>query len=629
MACQHCADHHHNHDEIEKEKKVENKNKKKIKLILYITSVMIFILGFFPIFQTYRMAVFFLCVILAGYDLLLEGLRNILHLDFGEDTLMAIAVVAAFILGEFPEACMVVLLFKLGEFLENKAVEMSNSNISKIAEIKANTANLLKADGSIEVVDVETIKVGDTIQIKPGEKVPVDCQIQKGTANLDTSSITGESKPLEAIEKMDILSGSININGNLICRVSKEFKDSTASQIVDLVYEAKNNKGETEKFITKFSKIYTPTVIVIALLLAIVPPLLGSFDFRTWIQRALVFLVASCPCSLVISVPLSFFSCVGAISKKGMLMKGTKHIESLAKANVIAFDKTGTLTTGKMVVDRIQLLEDKKEQEILSYLVSLEQNSNHPIATAIMEKSKGITKKEVTNYQEIPGYGIKAVVEQKEVLFGNRKLLEKEKVVIQQEEEGASYIAIDGKMIGFLTLKEEVRKESKDLIARLKKVGIQKVMMLTGDSKKAAEKINQQVGVDEINSNLLPQDKLAKIKQIKEQGKHVIFVGDGINDSPVLASADFGIAMGEGTEIAGSSSDGILISNHIGIIPEAISCAKASMRIIKFNIIFSLSVKAIVLLLGTIGIAPIWSAILADTGVTFLTVLNSIRIFRK
>lgn len=630
MACKNCEGHCNN--EEEKADKIEKQAKQKRKMVLYTLSVALFLMGFLPVFQNLRVVIYFLSVAFAGYDLILEGIKNVFQLNFEEDTLMTIAVIAAFVLGDFPEACMVVLLFKLGEFLEDRAINKSNENISQIAQIKANTANLIKDEETTEIVEVETLRIGDIILIKPGEKVPVDCKILEGKSNLDTSSITGESKPLEVTKDMEILSGTINLNGSLTCKVTKEFKDSTASQIIDLVYEAQNNKGNTEKFITKFSKIYTPTVIAIAVILAIVPPLFGILDFKTWIERALVFLVASCPCSLVISVPLAFFSCVGAISKKGLIIKGTKHVESLANAQIIAFDKTGTLTTGKMVVDKIQAVGDTNREDIIKWIYNLERNSTHPIATAIAEvaKKEKIDNIPVIDYEEIAGHGIKGKIEGKECLLGNQKILQKQDVLLPKEvEEDAIYLAMDGKVVGYMTVMEKVREETQGLVEKFKKIGVSKVIMLTGDNKKQAEKIANQIGVDEVYSSLLPQDKLEKIKKVKESGKQVVFVGDGINDSPVLATANFGIAMGEGTEIAGTSSDGILLSNNIGMIPNIIQTAKFSMKIIKFNITFSLIIKAIVLILGTLGIAPIWSAILADTGVTFLTVLNSMRIFKK
>lgn len=616
--CKHCHMHHH-----EEENKLDKK-----EIILYIISLMIFILTFIPLFQQYKIMMYLLVVILSGYKLILEGINNIFKLKFEEDTLMTIAVIAAFCLREFPESCMIVLLFKLGEFLQDKAVENSNKNIKDIVEIKAKTANLIGENDSIKVVDAEMVKVGEKILIKPGEMVPVDCKILKGSSSLDTSSITGESIPVSVSENESILSGSINLNGSLICTVEKDYKNSTASQIVDLVYEATNNKCKTEEFITKFSKVYTPIVIILALVIAIFIPIILNQEFKTWIMRALVFLVASCPCSIVISVPLAFFSCIGAISKKGMIIKGTKHIEDLSKVKYVAMDKTGTITTGKMQIDKLVTKGKYTENELLKYMYALEKNSNHPISTAIKQKVENDKLKveyTVEEYKEIPGYGISARVEGKEILFGNDKFLEKYK--IKEKQKNANYIIIDGVVEGYITFKEEIRKDVENISEKLKQLNVNEVIMLTGDNSDNANKIAKQVGITKVFASILPKQKLEKVKELKEKGK-ILFIGDGINDSPVLAEADFGISMGEGTEIASDSADGILISNNIGMLPNIIKTAKKSMRIIKFNIAFSLIVKAIVLTLGILGIAPVWLAIVADTGVSLLTVINSVRIFK-
>ena len=620
--CKHCD--FKNHTIEENEEKLEKKD-----IILYIISIILFLLTFVPVFNKYKVWIYLLVDILSGYKLIFKGIKNIFKLNFEEDTLMTIAVIAAFILGEYPESCMVILLFKLGEFLEDKAVEKSNKNIKDIVEIKAKTANLIDEYENIEIVDVEKIKVNDIILIKPGEMIPLDCKIIKGTSSLDMSSITGESIPVEVKENESILSGSINLNRSLTCIVEKDYKDSTVSQIVDLVNEAKNNKGKIEEFITKFSKIYTPIVIGLAIIIAILPPLILNQEFKKWIMRALVFLVASCPCSIVISVPLAFFSCIGKISKKGMLIKGTKHIESLANAKYVTFDKTGTLTTGKMQIEKLVSIGKYTDDELLKYMYALEKNSNHPISTAIKQKiEKENIKVDIIaeECEEIAGHGIKAKVEEKQILFGNEKLLEVNNIK-DDIKKNASYIIIDGKLEGYITFKEEIRKDVDKISENLKKINIKETIMLTGDNEDNANKILKIIGLDKIYAGLLPQEKLEKVKELKKDGK-VIFIGDGINDSPVLAEADFGISMGEGTEIANSTADAIIISNNIGILPNIIKIAKKTMRIIKFNISFSLIVKAVVLILGVLGYAPVWLAIIADTGVSLLTVLNSMRIYK-
>ena len=604
MACKHegCNAHHEKeNEELHQTEKIEEleeqEEKSKIGIILYFISVAIFILTFIPIIpQSIKIGMYFATLLLAGYELLIEGIKNILHLRFEEDTLMTIAVVAACCLGEFREACLVILLFCLGEFIEDMAIEKSNQNIKDIVDMKTEIANryienkkqketestiknetnleeIQKNLGEIEVVPVEKLKIGDKILIKPGEMVPVDCKIIFGKSQLDTSRLTGESEPKVVEEGQEILSGNMNLNGSLTAEVIREYKDSMTSQIIDLVYEATNNKGKTEKFITKFSKIYTPTVVVLALAIAIIPVLIG-LDVKTWITRALVFLVASCPCSIVISIPLAFFSCVGVLSKKGLLIKGTKHIEAFAKARTICFDKTGTITTGKMVIVEVRILgselleqnkeksenqgkdkaiQIKQEKQFFSYLYSLEHLSNHPISSSIENEiqKQGWNKKEllqkVEQTEEIPGYGMKGIVNNKQVLFGNIKLLDRYQIYYPKDlVRNGVYLAIDGKLVGYIVLKEEIRKGLGNLKQKLEKLGIKKVVILTGDEQKKAGEIATKIGGAEFYAGLLPKEKLEKLEEFKKQNK-VVFVGDGINDSPVLAAADFSISMGEGT----------------------------------------------------------------------------------
>ena len=547
---------------------------------------------------------------------------------------MTIAIIAAFVIGEYPESVAIVLLFKLGEVIENKAVEKANKNINSIASLKIQIANKIIGK-EIKTVNVEELKIGDTILIKPGETVPVDCTIIKGESALDTSKLTGESKLVYVNEKNEILSGSINQTGTLKCKVNKEYKDSAISKIVDLVYEASNNKGKKEEYITKFSKIYTPVVIAIAILLAILPAILG-LDFVVWLNRALVFLVASCPCSIVISIPLAYFSCIGAISKKGLLIKGTKHIEDLAKAKVLALDKTGTITTGKMKVQEFNLLQNKKDsneldkQKILQYAYSLEVNSNHPISNAIMEyaKQNDIKPLEVEKQKEIAGCGIYGKIDGKDVIIGNKKMLEKYHITFERIPENAILIAVGRKIVAHIILEENIREGFKETLSKLYDIGIKKVVMLTGDSNDEAKKIAKECGKIDYKAKLMPEGKVEEINKLKKSGK-VIFIGDGINDSPVLATSDFGIAMGEGTDIAETTADSILISNNVSSLPQIIKVARKTLRIVNENIIISLLAKLGVLILGVVGMAPVWLAVAADTGITLLTVINSIRILKN
>lgn len=619
--CGHC---HSGHDEHH-----HGTENSKINVFKYIASVILFLVSIFIVPENLKIITFAITILLSGLETLVTGIKNIFKLDFEETTLMAIAIIAAFILGEYTESAMVVLLARIGEFLEDRTLSKSQKSVREISEIKENNANLIIDDSNnTEKVSASEIKVGDKILIKPGERVPLDCIVLSGKTKIDTSVITGESD-LRKVEKGNkILSGSINSNGAIICEVEKNLENSTASQIVNLVNEAITNKGKTENFITKFSRIYTPIVMIIALIIAILPATLGVYTYKIWIKRSLIFLVASCPCSIVISIPLAMFAGVGVMAKRGLLVKGTKHIESLAKADVVCFDKTGTLTTGKKEVNTFNITEGFNKHEVIKYMVSLESLSNHPVSYAILNFAKNIQKESVENYKEISGKGLYGEIDGKELLLGNSKLLDEYDIEKEKENKGTLYLVINKKVAAILSLKEEVEEGNKDIVKALDKCGIKKSIMLTGDNKIEAEEIGNELGIKEIYSELLPAEKQTKIKELKKDSK-VIFVGDGINDGPVLATSDFGISMGKGTEIANNVSDSILISNKISIIPECIKDAKKTMGIVKFNIAFSLIVKFIVLALGVVGIAPMWSAVIADTGVSSLTILNAIRVYRK
>lgn len=618
--CGHCHSEHEHHDE---------NNESKLNIVLYIVSIILFLVSIFIVPENLKVITFAITILLAGFETILTGIKNIFKLNFEETTLMAIAIVAAFILGEYVESAMVVLLAKIGEFLEETTLKKSQMSIKEISEIKENNANLIIDDeNNTKKVSASRVKVGDKILIKPGERIPLDCMVLSGETKIDTSVITGESD-LRSVKKGDkILSGSINSNGAIICEVEKDLEHSTASQIVNLVNEAISNKGKTESFITKFSKIYTPIVMIIALIIAIVPATLGFYSYKIWIKRSLIFLVASCPCSIVISIPLAMFAGVGVMAKRGLLVKGTKHIENLSKVDVVCFDKTGTLTTGKKEVSTFSVMNGFDREEVLKYMVSLESLSSHPVSYAILNFGKNAQKQEVKNHKEISGKGLYGEIDGKEILLGNLKLLDEYNVEQQNENLGTLYLAIDKKIAAAVTLKEEVEEGNKNIVKELVNSGIKKSVMLTGDNKKEAEKIGDELGIKEIYSELLPAEKQDKIKRLKKDSK-VIFVGDGINDGPVLATADFGISMGKGTEIANNVSDSILISNKISIIPKCIKDAKKTMGIVKFNIAFSLIIKFVVLALGVIGIAPMWSAVIADTGVSSLTILNSVRIYKE
>lgn len=618
-SCQEVAElmeHSHSH---------EHTSLPKWKLVLYFLAVLCFGIAFLPMPELASTLLYGACILLAGYELLWNGLKCIVRLRFEEDALMTIAAVAAFVLGEHPEACMVVLLFQIGEFLEEVAINRSRKNLKAVSEIRPDTARLIGSDESVQTVPAELVQVGDSIQIRPGDKIPLDCIVLDGHSAIDTSALTGESVPMTAEPGDTLLSGGINTSGLLTCQVTKTFENSTASQIVELVYSSAQKKGRTEKFITKFSKYYTPIVLICGIFLAFVPPLLGSLDFKTWIMRSLVFLVASCPCALVISVPLSFFSAIGAISKQGVLVKGTKYVETLAKVDCVAMDKTGTLTSGKMTVEQIDVQPGFQKEDVYAYAHALEQSSTHPISQAICAYTQGYRPVSPEKVEELAGFGVIAVIDGKQVLCGSQKLLHK--FQIAPDKQAASYLCISGKVAARITLKEEIPEENRSIARQLKQIGVQRTVMLTGDSETAAKQIASLCQVDEYHASLLPKDKVDQVEELKKKYRTVAFLGDGINDAPVLASAHLGISMGLGSEIANSSSDVVLMGNQLSNLPKAISLAKRSMRVVWSNIIFALLVKLVVIVLVAVGVAPMWLGIFADTGVTMLAILNSVHIF--
>lgn len=573
-----------------------SKQQRKKNIILYSIAIVVFLVALLIPIKIVKMILFGITIALIGHKVLIEGIKNIFEFNFEEDTLMTIAIIAAFIIGEYPEACLVLFLFNIGEFLSERAMRKSYDNIEDIVSLKQNNANVVE-DGQVVVKDSKFVNMGDTILIKPGEMVPLDCIIVSGRTQIDVSNITGESNAVIAKVNDHLLSGSINLSSAIYAKVEKDLNNSMVSQIVNLVEEATNNKGKSEEFITKFSKKYTPAVLVFAIIYAFITAITGMLEIGEAVRRSLIFIVAACPCSLVISVPLAFFACVGNCSKKGMLIKGTKHIESLSNANLIAFDKTGTLTTGKMKIDTIEVYGGYSQKQILKVIASLEQYSIHPIANAILEHIDEDEDElyEVQRYKEIAGYGLFGIIEGKEVVFGNEKLLELYRIN-GKVEEGKIYLAVGGKIIGAITLKEDVVKENKMAVYSmdLKKI------MLTGDSRLQAEKIAKEYGITDVYSNLLPGQKQEIIQDLRQKGNIVIFVGDGLNDAPVIAEADFGISMGMGTEMAHVSSDAILINNKISLLPSIIELSKKTMTIVKTNIIFSLLAKAIVLILRNV-----------------------------
>ncbi len=573
--------------------------------------------------------------LIIGKNVLITAAKNILRGEvFDENFLMAIATLGAFAIGEYPEAVAVMLFFEIGEAFQKYAVERSRKSISSLMNIRADYATVLENGNEIRV-DPEDVEIDEIIIIKPGERVPLDGIVVDGTSFIDTSALTGESVPREITVDTEILAGAINNTGVLKVRVTKEYGESTVARILELVENASNKKALTEKFITKFSKIYTPVVCLIALLVAVVPPLIMKDQtFSVWIYRALSLLVVSCPCALVVSVPLGIFAGIGGASKKGVLVKGGNYLEALKDVETVVFDKTGTLTKGVFKVTEINTNNIDKD-ELLKLAAYGESNSNHPIALSIVKAyGKEINKESLINYEEISGHGIKVNIEGNEVLLGNYKLMNKFNIKFNEVDTIGTivHVAINGKYKGNIVISDEIKETSKEAIETLKSIGIKNTVMLTGDNKVVADKVGKIIGLDQVYSELLPADKVEQVEKlmnIKSSKGKLVFVGDGINDAPVLARADIGIAMGGiGSDAAIEAADVVLMKDDPKSIVDAIKAARKTNKILWQNIIFALAVKTIVMILVAFGIGTMWEAVFADVGVTILAVINSIRCLR-
>ena len=539
---------------------------------------------------------------------------------------MSIATIGAFAIGEFPEAVAVMLFYQIGELFQDYAVDKSKKSIESLLNIKPDYANVKKNNELIKV-SPEEVNVGETIIVKPGERIPLDGTILNGSSMIDTSALTGESVPRSVKVQDEVLSGCINQNGLLEVKVTKKFKESTVSKMLELVQNASDKKAKTEKFITKFAKIYTPAVVLVAVMLAIIPSIiLGSAT--QWIYRALSFLVVSCPCALVISIPLGFFGGIGKCAKEGVLIKGGNYLEALSKTNILVFDKTGTLTKGVFEVQNINPVNISKE-ELLELVAHAESYSNHPIANSIKKAySKEINNSIISNVQELAGYGIEATVNEKNILVGNEKLMIKNdiKYVKSKEVGTVLYVAVNKEFAGTILISDEIKENTKTAINNLKKQYINKTIMLTGDKKEIAEDIAKKLEIDEVYSELLPDEKVKKVEELlskKNKNKCLAFVGDGINDSPALAVSDLGIAMGKlGSDAAIEAADIVIMTDDLSKIETAIKISKKTMRIVKENIILSIAVKVAILILAALGISNMWHAVFADVGVSLLAVLN-------
>lgn len=608
-----------------------SKKEKRELIKILITIFLLIVIAILPVIDELKLILYIIAYLIVGYNVIKKALKNILAGEvFDENFLMSIATIGAIITGEYLEAVLVMLLYQIGELFQSYAVGKSRKQITELMDIRPDYANI-ERDGKIIKVDPEELSIGDKIIVKPGEKVPLDGIVEKGESLLDTSALTGESIPRKIEVNETILSGCINKTGILTIKVTKKFGESTASKILDLVENASNKKAKAENFITKFAKYYTPIVVILALALAFLPPLfIKDLTVMDCVKRAMTFLVISCPCALVISVPLGFFGGIGGASKNGILIKGSNYLETLSKTKAIVFDKTGTLTEGKFQVIKIE--SDNKEK-LLDIATLAESFSTHPIALAIKEKKRSdINKKRIKNIKEIAGKGISAKIANKAVYVGNDKLMEEHKISYKKTEEIGTiiYVAEEKECLGFIVIADKIKENAKETIAMLKnKNHINSTIMLTGDKKEIASSIATQVGVDKVYAELLPKDKVDKLEMIlKEQNKNekVAFVGDGMNDAPVLTRADVGIAMGAlGSDAAIEAADVVIMDDDISKINDAIYLSQRTIKIVKQNIYFAIGIKIFFLLLGALGIANMMEAVFADVGVSIIAILNSMR----
>lgn len=651
-SCGHDHDHHgHSHgcDCCEDGAEIDLRKTVAGVVVFLIAMVIFHILGLFKTIDidTAQLITYLLIYLLTARDIVLNAIKDLFKgKAMDEQFLMTVSSLGAFFVGQYPEACAVMLFYMVGELFQDYAVDKSRDSITDLMDIRPDYANLLKKDGSYEKVSPDKVKIGDTIIVKPGEKVPLDGVVISGQGSIDTSSLTGESLPRETMAGDDIISGSISINGALTIKVTKEFGESTVSKILELVEHASGKKAKTERFITRFAKVYTPIVVACAVVLAIIPPLVVSFvlggniaDFaktwQPWIYRALTFLVVSCPCALVISVPLSFFAGIGAASTKGVLVKGSDYLEKISGCDTIVFDKTGTLTKGIFKVSKIN--SKVSDLEFLKAAVIAEIYSNHPIAKSLKDALKITDSKAYfdiearqneISIEEIHGKGIKAQLDGSTILAGNKKLMDQFGIACDNAQGAATvvYVTVDGQYLGYALIEDQIKETSKETIKKLKELGVKKTVMLTGDRKEIADSIAKELGIDEVHSELLPADKVSHVEKLLKESKTLAFVGDGVNDAPVLARADVGIAMGAmGSDAAIEAADIVLMDDNPKNITKAIKISRRTMSIAKQNIIFALVVKVAVLVLAAVGIATMWAAVFADVGVCVLAILNAMR----
>ena len=609
--------------------------RQKNLLFRIIATAVLFAAGsLLPLEGWAEMGVFLVCYVIVGWDIVWKAITNIFSGQvFDENFLMTIATIGALILGEHSEGVAVMLFYQVGEWFQSYAVSKSRKSIASLMDIRPDYANV-ERDGKLVQVDPDEVMIGDTIVVKPGERVPLDGKIIKGTSALDTSALTGESMPRDVEPGMEVISGCINQTGILTIQTTKEFGESTVAKILDLVENASDKKGKTENFISRFARYYTPAVVFAAIALAILPPLITGQAFSIWIYRALTFLVISCPCALVISIPLSFFGGIGGSSKIGVLVKGSNYLEALAHAETVVFDKTGTLTKGSFAVSKI-LPVGMKEPQFLELAVYAEDYSNHPISLSIKKVyGKKIDSSRITDVKEIAGHGVQSIIDGKIVFAGNAKLMEKEHISFTPAATVGTvvYLACDGKYAGCIVIEDEIKEDSSAAIKALKSVGVRKSVMLTGDADAVGRKVADRLGLDQAYTELLPADKVDRVEELLQQKSEkgtLVFVGDGINDAPVLARADVGIAMGGlGSDAAIEAADIVLMTDEPSKIAAVIRIARKTICIANQNIVFALGVKFLVLILGAMGYANMWAAVFADVGVSIIAILNAIRAMR-
>ena len=609
-------------------------SKQLIKIIISLLLVVISLLLKFDT-ELYSNILYVIAYIIVGYDIVLKAVRNIFKGKvFDENFLMTVATIGAFCIGEFPEAVAVMLFYQIGELFQSYAVDRSRKSVASLMDIRPDYANVYRED-EIERVDPDEVNIGEIILVKPGEKIPLDGIVVDGESMLNTQALTGESVPRKVTVNDEVLSGCINNDGILKIKVSKEFEESTVSKILDLVENASSRKSKSENFISKFAKYYTPIVVIVSVALAVIPPLvIKEALFSDWLYRALSFLVVSCPCALVISIPLSFFGGIGAASKIGVLIKGSNYLEALASAEIVVCDKTGTLTEGVFKVQKIKAI-GYSDDELLRYAAYAEGFSNHPISISLKQAyNKEINEKLVTETQEISGKGVLAKVDGKMVLVGNEKIMKEYNIKFQKSEETGTivYVAINDEFAGTILIADKIKEDSYKAVKLFKNNNVKKVVMLTGDRDNISESIANELNLDEYHAELLPQDKVSWVEKLmtqKSSGGKLIFVGDGINDAPVLALSDIGVAMGGlGSDAAIEAADVVIMTDEPSKIANSVQISKKTMRIVKQNIVFAIAVKIGVLILSAFGVSTMWEAVFADVGVSVLAIVNALRVLR-